>query len=106
MSRRKPHERRLSRDGNNPVESDTLADARMTAAHGRGRLGGGCRVEPLERRVLFAAGDLDPTFGGGGTVVTRIPSYAHAAATAVVPLPDGKTWSPRTPATAPTITVA
>ena len=23
------------------------------------------RTEPLERRVLFAAGDLDPTFGGG-----------------------------------------
>lgn len=26
------------------------------------------RAEPLERRVLFAAGDLDTTFGGGDGV--------------------------------------
>ena len=52
---------------------------------------GGHWVEALEGRVLMAAGDLDPAFGAGGRVVTRVPSYAHVAATVVVPLPDGKT---------------
>jgi hypothetical protein len=30
------------------------------------------RVEPLEDRRMLAAGDLDPTWGGDGTVQTDI----------------------------------
>lgn len=32
-------------------------------------------AEPLERRVMLAAGDLDPTFGIGGKVTTEIPNF-------------------------------
>ena len=39
------------------------------------------RIEPLERRVLFAAGDLDPTFGGGdGVADTDLAGGAEAIA--------------------------
>ena len=41
-------------------------------------------------RVLAAPGDLDPTFGTGGIVTTRIGTRNHAAAAALVLQPDGK----------------
>ena len=47
-------------------------------------------VESVERRVLFAAGDLDPTFGTGtGRVVTDFGGPGGAAL-AVAHQPDGK----------------
>jgi uncharacterized delta-60 repeat protein len=49
--------------------------------------------ESLERRILFAAGDLDGTWGSGGTVVTTIPGFGGVGATAmdlVVQPNDGK----------------
>lgn len=50
------------------------------------------RCEPLERRVLMAAGDLDLAFGSGGQVVTPFPGYERfvPASNAIVPLPDGR----------------
>ena len=46
-------------------------------------------AEPLEDRTLLSAGNLDPTFGGAGTVVTSFPS-AVAAGNAVAIQSDGK----------------
>ena len=49
------------------------------------------RVEPLEPRRLLSAGDLDPTFGGDGKVVTDVVGPVDALAAAVtVALPDGR----------------
>jgi uncharacterized delta-60 repeat protein len=45
------------------------------------------RCEPLEDRTAPAAGDLDPTFGTGGTVLIGGPPAAGATAAAA--LPDG-----------------
>ena len=51
------------------------------------------RTEPLERRVLFAAGDLDPTFGGGDGWAHLFDGNSFdggpGQATAVVALADG-----------------
>jgi uncharacterized delta-60 repeat protein len=77
---------------------------RTSTSRGRSRAGGrarlttsasasrfGHRVEPLEPRRLLAAGDLDPTFGQGGTVVTDVIGRAEALAAEVsLATPDGK----------------
>ena len=47
-------------------------------------------VEPLERRALLSAGELDPTFGGGDGIVTHPDAGRTGSATAAVVLPDGK----------------
>jgi uncharacterized delta-60 repeat protein len=47
-------------------------------------------AEPLERRALLHAGDLDPTFGAGGTVLTDLAASAHDEAHALLVQPDGK----------------
>jgi uncharacterized delta-60 repeat protein len=47
------------------------------------------RVEPLERRVLFAAGDLDTTFGIGG-IATAPVATKDANVTDIASLPDGR----------------
>jgi uncharacterized delta-60 repeat protein len=44
-------------------------------------------VEPVERRVLLSAGQLDPTFGTGGTRFTTASTTAEE--TAVAALPNG-----------------
>ena len=56
-----------------------------------GRAAGTARamVEPLERRALLSAGDLDTTFGLGGAVVTPV-SASDDVILAVDTLPDGK----------------
>src|SRR5688572_25558376 len=46
-------------------------------------------VQPLERRVLMAAGDLDPTFGGDGSVDVDVAG-AGGDAPVLAALPDGK----------------
>src|SRR5688572_2466946 len=49
------------------------------------------RTELLEPRRFLSAGDLDPTFGGDGTVVTDVVGHADAMAASVsVATPDGK----------------
>src|SRR5204863_379027 len=45
-------------------------------------------VEPLESRRLLSAGDLDPTFGAGGKVVSD-PSGGEDTAAAVATTDDG-----------------
>src|SRR4051794_5669543 len=52
--------------------------------HFRGRA---CLAERLERRLLLAAGDLDPTFGLGGLAVTHA---ANATFTTIAVQQDGK----------------
>src|SRR4051812_39045428 len=47
-------------------------------------------VEPLEARRLLSAGDLDPTFGAGGKVVSDLADARDTARAAVVQS-DGKT---------------
>src|SRR5688572_13499059 len=47
-------------------------------------------AEPLEQRVVLAAGALDPTFGAGGILLSDFPRPAPAAARTVVVQPDGK----------------
>lgn len=51
-----------------PAARIGAAVAQAAAGAGLSAGAGLCRVEPLESRVLFAAGDLDATFGGTGTV--------------------------------------
>ncbi|HZN64237.1 MAG TPA: delta-60 repeat domain-containing protein [Tepidisphaeraceae bacterium] len=46
-------------------------------------------VEPLERRTLLSAGDLDPTFSGDGKVLAE-DVRVDRAATDVAVLADGK----------------
>ena len=51
------------------------------------------RVENLENRVLFAAGDLDPTFGAGGVLRFPVDPDTHGGAYEAVGMavqPDGK----------------
>src|SRR5262245_35053484 len=47
------------------------------------------RLEPLEGRLLLAGGDLDPTFGAGGVVMTTFNRTNDRAET-VLAQPDGK----------------
>src|SRR5688500_11197226 len=49
-------------------------------------------TEPVEARRLLSAGDLDPTFGSGGTVRFPYVSQVGADTTAhgVIAQPDGK----------------
>jgi uncharacterized delta-60 repeat protein len=47
-------------------------------------------TERLEGRTLFAAGELDFTFGGGDGIVSHPDAGRHMGATAAVTLPDGK----------------
>lgn len=48
-----------------------------------------CAVEPLETRVMLSAGDLDPTFGVGGKVVTGAALVTGSARSLAVQA-DGK----------------
>jgi uncharacterized delta-60 repeat protein len=48
------------------------------------------RLEGLEDRTLLSAGDLDPTFGTGGKVLTGFTGSLNDTASAVVREPDGK----------------
>ncbi len=57
------------------------------------RSGGGLfrpRLEFLEDRTLLDGGQLDPTFGTGGKVLTDFPGTLNAIASAVVMQADGK----------------
>lgn len=54
--------------------------AATKAARGSLRAAAARGVEPLEPRRLLAAGDLDPTFGGGSPVLVGPPGTAWAAA--------------------------
>jgi hypothetical protein len=57
----------------------------------RGRRRVSPRPEALEdRKLLSTAGDLDPTFGVGGIVVTSLTSRGSDGASAVLLQPDGK----------------
>jgi uncharacterized delta-60 repeat protein len=47
------------------------------------------QVEPMERRVLLSAGDLDPSFDGNGLLTTELPAAAHQVDAALA-LPGGK----------------
>ena len=47
-------------------------------------------AEGLERRLALAAGDLDPTFGGDGIVLSDFPTPVPAGVRAVLVQPDGK----------------
>src|SRR5688500_13045752 len=49
-------------------------------------------IERLERRVVLAAGDLDPSFGEGGKVTTDLDGQVSDSDTpiAVLPRADGK----------------
>src|SRR5687767_2661865 len=57
--------------------------SRVTTSHRR-------PFEPLEGRVLFAAGDFDTTFGGGDGAVTTDFATTADAGTALVVQSDGK----------------
>src|SRR4051794_4940841 len=48
------------------------------------------RCEPLESRRLLSAGDLDPSFGGDGTVTMDVPGSQSDLAVAVAVQSDGK----------------
>lgn len=48
----------------------------------------GC--EALERRLLMAAGDLDPSFSGDGRMLTGFPGYTSAEGADVAVQADGK----------------
>src|SRR5439155_12107277 len=48
------------------------------------------RLETLESRTLLSAGDLDPTFGQGGKVLTAFEGSQQDEATAVARQADGK----------------
>src|SRR5438105_3682162 len=54
------------------------------------RPGSAPRLEPLEDRMLLIAGQLDPTFGAGGKVLTDFSSTVMGPANALVLQPDGK----------------
>src|SRR5215213_3621920 len=55
------------------------AGARLARVSRPGRPRRDCRFEPLEGRVLFAAGDLDPSFSGhDGFVSTDVYPYVKA----------------------------
>src|SRR5207248_8615225 len=59
----------------------------------QGRPGTHCvrpRLERLEDRTLLNAGDLDPTFGTGGKVLTDFVGPIDASPAATVIQPDGK----------------
>jgi len=47
-------------------------------------------VEALEHRRLLSAGDLDPTFGAGGKVLTDLPGSLSVTAASAVLQPDLK----------------
>src|SRR5687768_5152188 len=47
-------------------------------------------VQPLERRVLMAAGDLDPSFSGDGKLVSSFAAAGIESANAVKVLAGGK----------------
>jgi uncharacterized delta-60 repeat protein len=44
----------------------------------------------LEERTLLSPGDLDPTFGNGGLVISDFPGFANVTATSVAVQPDGR----------------
>ena len=46
--------------------------------------------ETLEQRRLLTAGDLDPTFGAGGKVLTDFPATTNDAAIGAVIQPGGR----------------
>src|SRR5215207_2003801 len=82
-----------------PRRANTLARAAGNPREAHARAGRRCGLfEPLETRVLFAAGDLDPAFGpggpdGNGIVTTNIPVATAAtndAARSIVVQPDQK----------------
>jgi uncharacterized delta-60 repeat protein len=54
------------------------------------RLGCRPRLEGLEERTLLSPGDLDPTFGNGGLVISDFPGFANVTATSVAVQPDGR----------------
>jgi uncharacterized delta-60 repeat protein len=56
------------------------------------RLGCRPRLEGLEERTLLSPGDLDPTFGNGGLVITPFPGYpqVRSSARSVAVQPDGR----------------
>ena len=47
-------------------------------------------VEPLERRTLLSAGDLDTSFGGGDGIAAHPDAGHHVIAVATAVQPDGK----------------
>src|SRR5215217_1523461 len=82
-----------------PRRANTLARPAGNARGARAQARRGHDLfEPLETRVLFAAGDLDPAFGpggpdGNGIVTTNIPVATAAtadAARSIVVQPDQK----------------
>ncbi|HEV2296849.1 MAG TPA: PKD domain-containing protein [Tepidisphaeraceae bacterium] len=75
--------------------------ARISAAVADVALDEHCRVEPLEPRLLFTAGDLDTTFGGTGSVTLNYFSR-NDLAYAVAVQSDGKVLVAGTTATGTT----
>src|SRR5688572_563101 len=63
-----------------------MRTARMDPSH---KTRGQRLVEPLERRVLLSAGELDPTFGGGDGVA-KVNFNGNDAAVAMAVQRDGK----------------
>lgn len=57
---------------------------------GERRVVSGYWCEPLERRVLMAAGDLDPSFSGDGRMLTAFPGYTSTEGADVAVQADGK----------------
>ena len=68
------HQRRRARAG----------IARAPAANAR------CTAETLEARTLLAAGDLDPTFNHGGTVITDVPQSLESVCAVFAPVAAGR----------------
>src|SRR5688500_7054544 len=69
--------------------SDPVRPRPRPRPHGR-PAGRDYALESLEPRVLFAAGDLDPSFSVDGLATTSFEGYSWSAGNAVVVQADGK----------------
>ena len=54
----------------------SLTSLKSPTSHRRNRRARRPQAEALEGRLLLTAGDLDPSFGSGGYVLTNSPDYA------------------------------
>ena len=74
-----------------PSKTTSTTSSRRRRLASRAASRGGSRVEPLELRTLLSSGDLDPTFGNGGTVTSDVPGSAgNRVARQVALQSDGK----------------
>ena len=62
--------------------------ARRSRSHSTSQHDRRLRIEPLEDRRLLSAGDLDPTFGVGGKVLTDFGAHEYGRDVAVLRVED------------------